>query len=88
MHRFLVPQVDGKSVHGNVVFNWRGNPIDDLVAYANGYRLAARSLAASFREQGAYADYEGYPILFLCRHAIELFLHRNCLPSRPGVGAS
>lgn len=58
---------------GNVVFNFTPDPIRDLVAFAEGYRRAARSLAAPF-EGDVYADFDGYPVLYLYRHALELSL--------------
>ena len=69
LHRFLKP-----GGHGNVVFNFRGHAIEDLVPYAMGYRLAARWLARALGEAPGYADYEGYPILFLYRHSLELYI--------------
>ncbi len=60
--------------HGNVVFNFRRRPIDDLIAFALGYSKAGHALAARFAVARGYGDYEGYPILFLYRHALELYL--------------
>lgn len=65
---------DSNSIHGNVVFNFRGNPIDDLSAFAQGYHIAGKSLVEKMESSVGYPDYEGYPILFLYRHAIELFI--------------
>jgi|SRR5579862_1489811 len=70
MHRFLVP----RQPHGNVVFNFTRRPVDDLTAFALGYREAGRILAAKMAAANGYADYDGYPILFLYRHALELYL--------------
>jgi len=74
LHRFLKPG-DG---HGNVVFNFQGDhisrQIDDLAAFAVGYHEQGKALVAQFGQDGGYADYEGYPILFLYRHALELFM--------------
>lgn len=61
-------------LHGNVVFNFTGRPIDDLVAFALGYHEAGKALAAQMAVAKGYADYDGYPILFLYRHALELYL--------------
>ena len=60
--------------HGNVVFNFRRRAIDDLMAFAFGYSKAGHALAARFAAARGYGDYEGYPILFLYRHALELYL--------------
>ena len=70
MHRFL----DNQGGHGNVVFNFRSTPVDDLPAFAEGYHEAGRALAQKLEEARGYADYEGYPILYLYRHALELYL--------------
>ena len=69
----MKPSVNVSSPTGNVVFNFSGNPIHDLVPFARGYREAARVLAVRFRGD-AYADYDGYPVLDLYRHSLELFL--------------
>jgi hypothetical protein len=60
--------------HGNVTLNFRHAPVRDLAAFADGYREAARLLAGRMAESAGYADYEGYPIVFLYRHALELYL--------------
>jgi hypothetical protein len=67
------PFINIASPTGNVVFNFRGNPIRDLGAFASGYRKAATALATAFNDN-AYADYEGYPVLYLYRHSLELYL--------------
>ena len=64
---------ESKGIHGNVVFNFTGRPIEDLAAFADGYHKAGRHLAADLASS-VYGDYEGYPILFLYRHALELYL--------------
>ena len=61
-------------MHGNVVFNFLGNPIDDLVAFAQGYHTAGKILVEKMENSTGYRDYEGYPILYLYRHALELFI--------------
>jgi hypothetical protein len=60
--------------HGNVVLNLRGRPIEDLQAFAFGYAKAAHTLATQLIAAPGYGDYEGYPILFLYRHSLELYL--------------
>jgi hypothetical protein len=70
MHRFFTPNHH----HGNVVFNFTPLPIDGLTAFALGYRQAGRTLATNIAASNGYADYDGYPILFLYRHALELYL--------------
>ena len=60
--------------HGNVVFNFHGRAINDLSAFAAGYHEAGKILVSNLEAARAYRDYEGYPILFLYRHALELYL--------------
>jgi len=60
--------------HGNVVFNFRGRAINDLSAFAAGYHEAGKTLVSKMESAAGYRDYEGYPILFLYRHALELYL--------------
>jgi len=59
---------------GNVVFNFTGDPIGELSAFALGYREAANRLATEFSQSDPRPDYEGYPILYLYRHSLELYL--------------
>lgn len=65
---------ESKDTHGNVVFNFIGRPIEDLANFGKGYHVAGRHLAAQLGASGGYCDYEGYPILFLYCHALELYL--------------
>jgi hypothetical protein len=59
---------------GNVVFNFRHNPIDDLAPFAAGYHEAGKRLAGMFAASPGYRDFDGYPIFFLYRHALELYM--------------
>ena len=63
----------GENPHGNVVINFRGNPVDELAPFAHGYRDAGKKLARELPLSG-YRDLDGYPILFLFRHALELYM--------------
>jgi hypothetical protein len=61
--------------YGNALINWKGSPTGDLTTYAHSYRNAARSLVAMHQKQVYGTIDEGaLPILFLYRHAIELYL--------------
>ncbi len=60
--------------HGNVVMNFTASPIQDLPVFALGYHRAGKVLASRLAESRGYADYDGYPVLFLYRHALELYL--------------
>ncbi len=59
---------------GNVVFNFRHNPIDDLGPFAAGYHEAGKRLAGKFAAWPNCRDFDGYPIFFLYRHALELYM--------------
>ena len=69
LHRFLDPP----KRFDNVVFNFRHNPVGDLSAFALGYHRAGQALAKSL-EGRRFPDYEGYPVFFLYRHSLELYL--------------
>ncbi len=58
----------------NIVSSFSDNPKYDFGIYAKGYRKAAKSLSDKLYAQNSYADYEGYPIVFLYRHSFELNL--------------
>lgn len=60
--------------HSNVVFNFCSNPIDDLAPFAKGYHEAGKHLAGILAASPRYPDFDGYPILFLYRHALELYM--------------
>lgn len=60
--------------HGNVVINFHDNPIDELAPFARGYHEAGKRLSRILSDSPGYRDFDGYPILFLYRHAFELYL--------------
>jgi hypothetical protein len=70
MHSFFEPL----PTLGNVVFNFRGRAINDLRAFVAGYHEAGKALIDQMLSTAGYRDYEGYPILFLYRHGLELYL--------------
>jgi hypothetical protein len=65
---------DPDRVHGDIVINWRSRPVTDVVAFAAGYKNAAHELVASLERAVSYPDHRGYPVLFLFRHSVELYL--------------
>jgi hypothetical protein len=58
----------------NIVSSFSNDSKYDFHIYAKGYRMAAKSLYDKLVSQNEYGDYEGYPIVFLYRHAFELNL--------------
>ena len=74
MHAPVHPFFTDENPHGNVRFNFRGAAPNDLAAFAAGFHEAGRVLVRKLASSPGYADYEGYPVLFLYRHALELYL--------------
>jgi len=61
--------------HGyvNLGSGWR-RPAEELGDYGEAYRNAAKQLAAALAEDPAYDSFAALPIVFLYRHATELYL--------------
>ena len=69
------PFLNTNYIHGNVRFNvHEHDPIDGLSRFAIGYHMAGKTLVEKLETDEGYADYEAYPIFFLYRHSLELFL--------------
>lgn len=64
----------GEGDYGNIVAGFSRRPREDFSIFAKGYYRAAKKLADDLLESPGYGDYEGYPIVFLYRHALELHL--------------
>src|SRR5262249_33834689 len=60
-------------VDGNVVLNYWGNPVNQFARIADSYRGAATVLREKF-EADTRSDFDAYPIVFIYRHALELYL--------------
>lgn len=58
----------------NVVLNFRRSPDSEFGAYADAFHEAARLLAENLLQRPGYSDLEALPIVFLYRHAVELYL--------------
>jgi hypothetical protein len=59
---------------GNVVLNFTGQPKAELALIGDAYYNAARRLLEAFGADHAYSDLDAYPIVFMCRHALELLI--------------
>jgi len=57
----------------NVVLNFRSQPESEFGFYANAFHEAAQTLANEFMGRPGYSDLEALPIVFLYRHALELY---------------
>ena len=63
----------------NFVISFTPNPRQDFSVFAKGYAQAASVLATYLlEERSRFADYEAYPVVFLYRHAFELYLKGFC----------
>ena len=58
----------------SILLNWHGEPIEEFSLYAEAYHCAAKKLVSEYGTTGAIRDFESTPILFLYRHAFELYL--------------
>src|SRR5690606_15637282 len=56
------------------VLHFRDDPSLGFAIFAKGYRLAASTLTQSLLSRPARPDYESYPVVFLYRHSLELYL--------------
>jgi hypothetical protein len=58
----------------DVVWNWRNDSLSELRLQAESYLKAADQLSESFKGGNGLSDFDAYPIIFLYRHALELFI--------------
>jgi hypothetical protein len=59
---------------GNAVLNFRDRADDEFNLYAQSFHRAAQSLAEQMLSKAGYNDLDACPIIFLYRHALELYL--------------
>jgi len=58
----------------NVVLNFRHSPDLEFSFYGSAFHDAARTLVGDLKSRPGYSDLESLPIVFLYRHALELYL--------------
>jgi hypothetical protein len=73
-HLFVAANGKSKAAGGNVVLNFMGAPKRELALIGDEYFEAAKVLMGSLAQKGSYSDLKAYPIVFLYRHALELYL--------------
>jgi hypothetical protein len=56
------------------VISFTPSPRRDFSIFAKGYFQAATTLAKGLIEERGFSDYRAYPIVFLYRHSLELYL--------------
>jgi hypothetical protein len=64
----------GKGLHGNVVLNFTKFPKGEFGVYARAYHEAGQHVGRRLAERRGYRDADACPIVFLYRHALELYL--------------
>jgi len=76
--------------HGTVVLNWHGTPEEEFTFFAEAFHLTAKEAVATLRQDphfGLYGvphkDFRAYPIVFLYRHALELYMKAVILVGAP-----
>ena len=67
-------RVESSRSRDYVLLNWLGEPIDHFGLYAEAYHKAGQKLVQEYGTTGALRDFEAAPIVFLYRHAFELYL--------------
>jgi len=58
----------------NFAISFSTNPQQDFGVFAVGYRQAAAILAERLLAKQRFSDYEAYPVVFLYRQSLELYL--------------
>lgn len=76
--------------HGTVVLNWHGTPEEEFSFFAQAFHLTAREAVSALRQDrhfGLYGaphdDFRAYPIIFMYRHALELYMKAVILVGAP-----
>jgi len=74
----------------NVLLNWQGTPEEEFTLYAEAYHLVAKEALAALKEyqdSGFHKvpidDFRAYPIVFLYRHSLELWMKAVILTGAP-----
>lgn len=63
-----------KAARGSFVLHFAENPILDFGIWARGYYEAADRLCESLLAERGFGDKDAYPVAFLYRHSLELYL--------------
>jgi len=69
-HLFRPP----RSARARVVLNWTGEPDEKFEFYGESFLQAAIRLEQAYDGDGPHRDFAACPIVFLLRHALELYL--------------
>ncbi|MDP3183375.1 MAG: hypothetical protein Q8M54_11245 [Desulfobaccales bacterium] len=82
--------VDREHPHGTVVLNWHGTPESEFTYLGEAFHLVAKEAVANLRNDPLFGlhgspikDFQAYPIVFLYRHALELYMKAVILIGSP-----
>ncbi len=82
--------VDNGRHHGTVVLNWHGTSERDFTEFAEAFHVVAKESVAALRKKQQFGldgnpreDFLAYPIVFLYRHALELYMKAVLLVGAP-----
>jgi len=82
--------VDKGQPHGTVVLNWHGTFGKEFTYFAEAFYLVAKDAVAKLRQNHSFGlhclplkDFQAYPIVFLYRHAFELYMKAVILIGSP-----
>jgi hypothetical protein len=82
--------VDKGRPHGTVILNWHGTPEREFSYFAEAYRLVAQEAAEGLRDNPHFGvdgipveDFRAYPVVFLYRHSLELYMKAVILVGSP-----
>jgi hypothetical protein len=81
---------DRSRPHGTVVLNWHGTPEREFIFFAEAFHLVAQDAVAALRKNPHFSlygspveDFRAYPVAFLYRHALELYMKAVILVGAP-----
>lgn len=82
--------VDKGQPHGTVVLNWHGTPEREFTYFAEAFHVVAKESVTALRENPRFGlngipieDFRAYPVVFLYRHALELYMKAVLLVGSP-----
>src|SRR5207248_1310375 len=82
--------VDNGKPHGTVVLNWHGTPEGEFTYFAEAFHNLAKESVLNLRSNDHFGlhgipweDFRAYPIVFLYRHSLELYMKAVLLVGSP-----
>lgn len=75
---------------GTVILNWHDSPEEEFTFYAEAYHIVAKEAVAALQKnfqigscRSPIDDFRAYPVVFLYRHALELYMKAVILTAEP-----